>query len=316
MTLKKIVPDALTVIALFIFFFIAVVMPLVGWSFHHVTSESMVPTLCLGDEHLCIKTDISKVEIGDIIVFSSPNDSTDLTVHRAVSIEKRGEDIFITTKGDANKTPDQKVVTKDNFLGKARGRIPLLGFVLGNKIALMSLLFVLGSALILVILLEKEKRRPTRAEAFSMKNALVILAVIGICAWSMIGHGVTEQRTVLIEHPDGGYVMEKKVTTLLPMEIFLVSDGTLSEDNFLLIPGEEKIIAIESDKKNITLKSGSFLPLLPLPLSLVHNLFKWSPYAVVAAMTLEILIPVGVVIVLVAVKKPRRKERIKRRITE
>ncbi|MFA4999616.1 MAG: signal peptidase I [Parcubacteria group bacterium] len=313
MSLKKIAQNTLILIGLLGLFFIAIVMPLIGWNFCHVTSESMVPTLRLGDEYLCVKTDISEVKIGEIIVFHSLSDDTAQTVHRAISIEKRGREILITTKGDANKSPDMDVVTKDNYMGKAYGRVPLIGFIFGSKFVLMGFLLILGIVMILFIFLEKENPRQTQTEMSPKKTAFIILFILGICAWSLISRGITEQKMTLIENPEGRYIAEKKVVSLLPVEIVLDSDGRLSDDQFILMPGEEKIITIESDKNQVTFKSGSFFPILPIDVT--YALFKWSPYSVAVAITVEIL-AIGTIVILVMVRKPYRMKRIKRRKVE
>ncbi len=51
--------------------------------------------------------------------------------HRIVEIEETDEEVFYTTKGDANQSPDMDPVSKDLVLGKVIFTIPYLGYPVG-----------------------------------------------------------------------------------------------------------------------------------------------------------------------------------------
>lgn len=131
------------IISVFAFWFglraaLATEFPLCG-----VASESMVPTLQVGD--LIIVQGVSDArnikaasknatEPGDIIVFYNPRgnkDPNDLIVHRAVDKISRNGTWYFKTHGDANPgTQDPWEVREDYVIGKVVFfRIPIVGFI-------------------------------------------------------------------------------------------------------------------------------------------------------------------------------------------
>ncbi|MGQ9506902.1 MAG: signal peptidase I [Candidatus Bathycorpusculaceae bacterium] len=96
-----------------------------------VASQSMLPTLNVGD--LIIVQGVSPEQVnasystGDIVVFKDAQG--DLFVHRAVKIEKIGEDYWFTTKGD-NVPGDKDQFSpwpSSRLVGRVVGRIPWIG---------------------------------------------------------------------------------------------------------------------------------------------------------------------------------------------
>lgn len=322
MKLKKvlsIVGDVSLVVALLAILFAVVVMPQLGWRVNNVLTGSMVPTLRPGDLFLCVEADIEEVKVGDIIAFYAPDTGRTPVVHRAVEINYRGNEIEITTKGDAIDEPDKWVVTKDSFIGIAHGRIPFVGYLgkyLGDKTGIVvgvALLLILG--IMVIIDVAKEKQSPRRK--FSLrktggfpKYAALTLIAVGLLAWLIMSRGVIRQEVALTHVSQDGYRTEKQVENkgLLPLEMVFVSDGDLSDGSFVLMPGEKKTIEVSSDEKEITLSSGAFFPLLPLPFT--HLLFKWQPGSVAVIMSLEIIV-IGTIVILLMAKL--RKKKIKRR---
>ncbi len=98
-----------------------------------VSSESMVPTLHVGDLIIVRGVNVNDIKAapypnGDIIVFRSPIDPNVLIVHRAVGkAYEDGEPTFIT-KGDRAFSPDPWRVKGEQVVGKVVFRIPLLGY--------------------------------------------------------------------------------------------------------------------------------------------------------------------------------------------
>jgi len=98
-----------------------------------VSSDSMVPTLQVGDLIMVQGINFSQVNAapapnGDIIVFRGEviGKVGDLIVHRAV---RREADGTIRTKGDHNQGEDGGGVTPSDLVGKVVGRVPWLGYV-------------------------------------------------------------------------------------------------------------------------------------------------------------------------------------------
>lgn len=91
-----------------------------------IASNSMNPLFYRGDAVLVEKNiDISKLKENDIIVFNS--DGT-LVVHRIVEKIETMDDVYIyKTKGDNNKSPDSKLVEKNNIIGEYKGTIKFIG---------------------------------------------------------------------------------------------------------------------------------------------------------------------------------------------
>ena len=87
-----------------------------------VISESMVPTLYVGDIVLVDTKKPLDVSIGDIVVFKIENK---VVVHRVIEVYSHD----VRTKGDNNPNPDPFIVPTDNIIGKVVGRIPRLGLV-------------------------------------------------------------------------------------------------------------------------------------------------------------------------------------------
>ncbi len=88
-----------------------------------VATTSMQPKINRGD--IIISKKLSKkniIEVGDVIVYKSGNNQ--LIVHRVVKIKDKNH---YYTKGDNNNTIDQDIVSKNNVIGKAKVKIPLLG---------------------------------------------------------------------------------------------------------------------------------------------------------------------------------------------
>ncbi len=94
-----------------------------------VSSESMVPTLNVGDIILVRGIDPRDVVVGMIIIFHSPSNYEIPIVHRVVGIDNQGDSIFFETKGDHNLSKDGWKVPAQNLMGAYVGKIPYLGLL-------------------------------------------------------------------------------------------------------------------------------------------------------------------------------------------
>lgn len=124
-----------------------------------VETGSMKPTMDVGS--LCFvnkRANYSDMREGDIIAFKI--DSGKFATHRIKSITENG----FETKGDANNTSDNVIITKENFIGKNLFSIPKVGVIvksvqtLSGKIILGTIVMVLFLAGILVGEPSKKKR--------------------------------------------------------------------------------------------------------------------------------------------------------------
>lgn len=95
-----------------------------------VPSESMVPTLNVGDIVIVKGVDPKTITIGTIIIFQSPGGSIDI-IHRVIRITEVGGMLYFTTKGDHNPSPDpwSPGVPEQNVKGVLVGKIPYVGYI-------------------------------------------------------------------------------------------------------------------------------------------------------------------------------------------
>ena len=91
---------------------------LFGYTPTLVMSGSMLPTLQIYSVNLMKNVDISDIEVGDIIVYRNTSRRINI-IHRVYEIDyNETYGIILKTKGDNNSSPDNVLITKDNFIGK------------------------------------------------------------------------------------------------------------------------------------------------------------------------------------------------------
>lgn len=93
-----------------------------------IVSESMKPTLNIGDVVFIGRAEFDRVKIGNIIAYF---DGQKVVIHRVYSIGKaNGERKYLIAKGDAVKNPDPILVSKEMFLGEIVFKIPYIGLAI------------------------------------------------------------------------------------------------------------------------------------------------------------------------------------------
>ncbi|UCE95542.1 MAG: signal peptidase I [Candidatus Bathyarchaeota archaeon] len=121
-----------------------------------VASGSMVPTLKVGDL-IVVQGGIDGDDIvaeygsGDIVVFYSPRNPSELIVHRAVSKSLNGEVWYFRTKGDHNPDPDSWNVPETRIVGKVVWIIPYLGHVSLFVHTTIGMVLIIGLIVVLVL---------------------------------------------------------------------------------------------------------------------------------------------------------------------
>lgn len=93
-----------------------------GYRFLVISSNSMTPTLKVGDLIVMEKT--NNVYEGDIIAFMLRNK---IVVHRIVKVDTGPLEMVYYTKGDALNTMDPWKLSRENVLGKAVFMVPYIG---------------------------------------------------------------------------------------------------------------------------------------------------------------------------------------------
>ena len=118
-----------------------------------VASGSMNPTLEVGDLIIVQGIPPADIQIGDIIVFDSPQGIR--TIHRVTRTQTLDGTIQFKTKGDANPNEDLHWISEQNVHGRVLYRIPYLGWLaLDPTIPIIIVIII-----IIIILLWPEKRR-------------------------------------------------------------------------------------------------------------------------------------------------------------
>lgn len=126
-----------------------IISPFFGWRTEVVISGSMEPAIQTGSVVIVRPVDLSVIQQGDIVMFSSL-DKKGLTTHRVVKIEHE-TGLWFITKGDANNNPDITPVLPDQIVGIVTFNIPYLGLLAGFiKTPLGFILFFLIPAVILI----------------------------------------------------------------------------------------------------------------------------------------------------------------------
>ena len=131
-----------------------------------VVSTSMLPTLNVGDVIIVQGVSAIQIKAGDIVVFTSPFDSNQRVVHRAVKIENTSNGYLITTVGDnGGGQKDQFSPWRASLLiGKVIGRIPYVGnfplFInaLGNFYYFIIVIIIVINILLLFFDTDEEKK--------------------------------------------------------------------------------------------------------------------------------------------------------------
>lgn len=110
-----------------------------------VRSGSMAPTIPTGSVAFYRKIDASKVKVGNVIVFSRPDNPNERVTHRVYRIGKSPTGRYFETKGDANGAPDNWRVPAVGTGWIESVHVPVVGY------ALYDLQSSLGRLLLLVI---------------------------------------------------------------------------------------------------------------------------------------------------------------------
>jgi signal peptidase len=128
-----------------------------------VSSQSMVPTLNVGDIILVRGVDPQTVTVGTIIIFHSPAYYEMPIVHRVIAVDNEGNTVYFETKGDNNPGPDGWRVPSQNLMGVYVAKIPYVGLLsLELRGPLGIMLIILLIALIIAIEYRESKPRSKR----------------------------------------------------------------------------------------------------------------------------------------------------------
>ncbi len=119
----------MVLLVFFTFITFAQRIPILGLSSFVVLSGSMSPVFEAGDIVMVAKTPVSSLKVNDIIAFDDPNIPGRIITHRIASFEKKGNQEFFRTKGDANTAADTWEVPAAAVKGRMINVIPGIGYL-------------------------------------------------------------------------------------------------------------------------------------------------------------------------------------------
>jgi signal peptidase I len=128
-----------------------------------VMSGSMEPVIHVGGIVAVRPVAVSDVQVGDVITFANQGNPDILVTHRIVSLDTRGGQTVITTKGDANDTIDALTVSASRAVGRVDFTLPWLGYLMMWLASPMAKVGIVAIALIGLAL--PSTRRHTRQQA-------------------------------------------------------------------------------------------------------------------------------------------------------
>jgi len=128
--------------------------------FFVVSSESMVPTLQVGDIIVVDgKVDFDSLKVGDIIVFEIPFHTKERVIVHRVNAIYDGSERQIRTKGDNNLSPDSWRVTEREYIGKVIFTIPKIGYLTASLTPPLNYILV-AIVIAMVFMLELNAKKP------------------------------------------------------------------------------------------------------------------------------------------------------------
>ncbi len=124
-----------------------------GYQMYIVLSGSMNPAFDTGSMIFVKPTNPHEVKEGEIITFRGLGGGEQLVSHRVVTVNKTGDSITFTTKGDANDVADPNQVPGQNLVGKVALAIPYLGYFMNfaqTKQGIITLVLIPASIMLVL----------------------------------------------------------------------------------------------------------------------------------------------------------------------
>lgn len=160
-------------IALLIVFVAIPALPITGsYKVLTVLSGSMEPAIHTGS--VVVVGSASDYKIGDVITFSEAKREKTSITHRIVDIKgSESEERSYLTKGDANKTPDQKDVRREDIQGKVIFTIPYAGYAVAEARKPLGFVLIIIIPCLVVIFDEIKKIKRELKEAKQKESSTI-----------------------------------------------------------------------------------------------------------------------------------------------
>lgn len=97
-----------------------------GYHTYLVQSGSMEPSIMTGD--VIVIQNKGTYFMNDVVTFKESADR--IVTHRIISVEKNKTGNTYSTKGDANRTGDENLISNDQIIGKVALVIPKFGYLI------------------------------------------------------------------------------------------------------------------------------------------------------------------------------------------
>jgi len=98
-----------------------------GWRLERIETASMEPTVPPGSLAVVTPVNPQELQAGDVVSFRDPGDRSRRILHRIVRVIHQSSGTFFVTQGDANATPDPRLVPTSDVQGELRWHVPRLG---------------------------------------------------------------------------------------------------------------------------------------------------------------------------------------------
>ncbi|MBM9838728.1 signal peptidase I [Rhodococcus hoagii] len=147
---------------------LTIVIPrITGSTPYTVLTGSMEPTYPPGTLIVVKPTDADSLGIGSAITFQWESGKPDVVTHRIISVQYAANgEVRFTTKGDANRAPDERPVVPDQIRGKVWYAVPYAGYVnnyvTGKQRSVLLVVVVSGLLIYAVCMFISSSRDKTR----------------------------------------------------------------------------------------------------------------------------------------------------------
>jgi len=130
-----------------------------------VMSGSMEPTINVGGIVGVRPIPANELQVGDIITFTNPSSPDVPITHRVVTVETRGAQTLLTTKGDANDAVDAFTTATSRSVGKVEFTAPWLGYLMFWLSTPLAKVGILAVSLIGLVLPSIKFKKPSSSSS-------------------------------------------------------------------------------------------------------------------------------------------------------
>jgi len=138
-----------------------------------VRSGSMRPTLQVGDVILVEDVRAEQLQPGDVVTVGDPKHRAGTLTHRVVSVVRGGEELVLTTRGDANTGNEAIEIAPETIVGRMVAHVPRLGKLVAwtAEPTVRVVAAVVGATTVTTLLARMRPRRRQHSHASAVANA-------------------------------------------------------------------------------------------------------------------------------------------------